>query len=62
VAASSVQHGRRFVNRWMNAYDLLYSPIGHPKGSAMDYLEKLDASDAAEKAIRTAVSNLNQAA
>jgi hypothetical protein len=46
----------------MNAYDLLYSPIGHPKGSAMDYLEKLDASDAAEKAIRTAVSNLNQAA
>jgi hypothetical protein len=46
----------------MNAYDLLYAPIGHPKGSAMDYLEKLDASDAAENAIGTAVSNLNQAA
>ena len=46
----------------MNAYDLLYSPIGHPKGSLMDYAEKLDALDAAEAALTTAISNLHKAA
>jgi hypothetical protein len=39
----------------MNAYDLLYAPIGHPKGSLIDYLDKLEASDAAEAAVATAV-------
>jgi hypothetical protein len=57
-----VQRGRRLVNRWMHAYDLLYAPIGHPRGSLEDYVEKLDTLDAAEAAITTAVSNLGKAA
>ena len=46
----------------MNANDLLYPPIGHPKGSLMDYAEKLEAADAAEAALTTAISNLRKAA
>ena len=43
--------------------DLLYAPISrHAKGSLMDYVEKLDALDAAEAAINTAIANLSKAA
>ena len=46
----------------MNAYDLFYSPIGHRKGSLMDYAEKLDALDAAEAALNAALGKLRNAA
>lgn len=47
----------------MNAYDLVYAPINfRSNGSLMDYAEKLDALDAAETALTTAISNLRKAA
>jgi hypothetical protein len=46
----------------MSAHKLLYAPIGYPKGSLMNYAEKLDALDTAESALTTAISNLRKAA